>query len=838
MIAAGLENGTIEIRMSRTGKLIKTIKIGDERIQHIIFTKNNNLLILNNYHISIVDSKTGEKIREYENYRGQYSMGLSEDNKYIIAGSFESIQMYATATGEKIADIGKFENGPVTPYTYAISPVQDQMLMGGISKDILVLQTSTLRQIGKLKGHELETTDIFYTPDGKKAISRSMDKTIKIWDMQTFKEIKSIPLESRGSMIISPDSKYAYLEHNEKYIQKIDINTGSKIAETEAHEGNIYDLDISADGSYLISCSQDHIVKIWKASDLTPVRSLIGHKDFVHAAKITPDGEKIVSASGAYFMEDSSIRIWDTGSGKELKSITTKSNIVNLIISKDSRYAFGGTEDSKVVMIDLKKEEIVKKFSGHESKIRALALTGDGKYLIASSISGATKVWNIKSSQELLTAVSFRDGEWVTITTDGFFDASRNGAKYLNILTGQMTVASIDQYYETFYRPDIVAQALSLGKNLEYAIAKPKITIKQIKQAPDVAIVDTLETTDKENLKVTLKITPKNGGIGQIRLYLDDTMIKTGNDRALKAAKSNSVFKTYTIKLPKGNHSLKAVVFNEENTMASKDATHIVLSTYNPVVKPNVYAVAIGINEYKNPSIALKYAVSDAELFVETIKTHTPKLFGNAEVKLLTTKENTTKSNILNTLQSMRNLSANDLFIFYVASHGMVEDSKYHMITSNVGALSARGIKKEALDQDELKNAIANIPTAKKVIILDTCNSGALGEVLQVALLSRGLNETTAMKLLSRAVGSTIISASSSEQEALEGYKGHGLLTYVLTEGLKGKADMDKDGYIKTLEIANYVEDTVPQIAEEVFQRAQYPYISPMGQGFPLVHVQ
>jgi hypothetical protein len=40
------------------------------------------------------------------------------------------------------------------------------------------------------------------------------------------------------------------------------------------------------------------------------------------------------------------------------------------------------------------------------------------------------------------------------------------------------------------------------------------------------------------------------------------------------------------------------------------------------------------------------------------------------------------------------------------------------------------------------------------------------------------------------------------------------------------------------LEIANYVEDTVPEIAEKEFNRAQYPYVSPLGQGFPLVIVE
>ena len=83
-----------------------------------------------------------------------------------------------------------------------------------------------------------------------------------------------------------------------------------------------------------------------------------------------------------------------------------------------------------------------------------------------------------------------------------------------------------------------------------------------------------------------------------------------------------------------------------------------------------------------------------------------------------------------------------------------------------------------------------------------------------------------------------MLSASTSTQQALEGFQGHGLLTYVITEGLKGKADANGDGFVSTLELATYVDEQVPVLAERVFQRAQYPMVSPSGQGFPLVKVK
>jgi hypothetical protein len=59
----------------------------------------------------------------------------------------------------------------------------------------------------------------------------------------------------------------------------------------------------------------------------------------------------------------------------------------------------------------------------------------------------------------------------------------------------------------------------------------------------------------------------------------------------------------------------------------------------------------------------------------------------------------------------------------------------------------------------------------------------------------------------------------------------------VIAEGLSGGADYDGDSYIKTFELADYVDTEVPRLAEQVFRRAQFPTVSPAGQGFPIGRV-
>ncbi len=288
------------------------------------------------------------------------------------------------------------------------------------------------------------------------------------------------------------------------------------------------------------------------------------------------------------------------------------------------------------------------------------------------------------------------------------------------------------------------------------------------------------------------------------------------------------------VKLVNGVNALKAIAFNGDNTMQSEGAVFQITASLAAAAKPSLHALVIGINDYKNPKLQLNYAVADAKLFAETLKQGAAGMFDGVDVKFLSTGDETSSENIIQELKAMQRLNPDDLFVFYVASHATVDEGEYFLITSNVGSTRIERLRTDAVSQTVLKEHLANIPATKKFIVIDTCNAGALGEALQTTVLSRGMSEDTAMKILSRSVGSTILSASTSLQEALEGYNGHGLFTYVLSEGLGGKADKGKTGYVKTTELADYVDNEVPVLAEKVFKRAQYPTISISGQAFPI----
>ena len=77
----------------------------------------------------------------------------------------------------------------------------------------------------------------------------------------------------------------------------------------------------------------------------------------------------------------------------------------------------------------------------------------------------------------------------------------------------------------------------------------------------------------------------------------------------------NEVLKTYNLKLTNGLNTIRAIAFNAENTMQSNDVLHEITASFKSLTKPSLNAIIVGINEYKNPKLQLKYAVSGCRAF-------------------------------------------------------------------------------------------------------------------------------------------------------------------------------------------------------------------------------
>jgi WD40 repeat protein len=616
-----------------------------------------------------------------------------------------------------------------------------------------------------------------------------------------------------------------------------------------------FPVSISPDGRYFLTITKgkgDNPVSIYDASTAVIIKKIEGYK--FSSAMFHPDGQHIITGD-----EKGHVVLWDILTGKETMAFRSNHHIQFFVAKHFDRYLVTSVPPKGLVIWDIHaatlvkglnkemgEEEIlsyvnkksIKKEGSKESVLVGFSgESADGK-LNAKLFDGTVKLFESKTNKEIAQFISFTDGEWIVITPGGYFNASANGAKYLNVRMGK-SVYAIEQFYSNFYRPELVKLALA-GEELPKGESLTDVLAK--KPAPSVQIMSPHSgTVDQDMIKLSVKATDNGGGIGSINIYLNGSQVANDTRSVMVKGKEAADEKilTFSIPLIQGPNEIRAIAFNNEGSMESSPAIINIFSKAN-LQKPDLYAIVVGINEYRNKSISLTYAIPDAKAFAETLKKSAVPLFEKIQIKLLTTFDETTRESITNAFEEMRGkIKPNDLFVFYNASHGIVdvsdEEEQYFLLTSNVLLLSSRHIKKDAMSQKELAKLVGNIPAQKKLIILDTCNAGKGGKEIQAALLqqTRGLTESTAVKILQRAIGSAVFSASSDTQQALEGYRGHGLFTYVLIEGLQGKADIKKEGFITIYGLADFVEEQVVKLSEEVFKRQQTPTIQ-TGANFPI----
>jgi len=118
--------------------------------------------------------------------------------------------------------------------------------------------------------------------------------------------------EAVNSVCFSPDGKYALSGSSDNTIKLWEVNTGRELRSFDRHTAEVNSVAFSSDGKYALSGSTDKTIKLWEVSTGKEIHCFRGHNDAVRSVAFSPDGKYILSGS-----DDNAMKLWEINTGKE-----------------------------------------------------------------------------------------------------------------------------------------------------------------------------------------------------------------------------------------------------------------------------------------------------------------------------------------------------------------------------------------------------------------------------------------------------------------------------------------------------------------------------------------
>jgi WD40 repeat protein/tetratricopeptide (TPR) repeat protein len=281
------------------------------------------------------------------------------------------------------------------------SPDSKTLASASDDNSIKLWDVDTGKQLKTLNGHSSLVNSVVFSPDGKTLASASDDNSIKLWDVATDQQLKTLSGHSSwvNSVVFSPDGKTLASGGADNSIKFWDVATDQQLKTLNGHSSWVNSVVFSPDGKTLASASDDKTIKLWDIATGQQLKTLSGHSSWVNSVVFSPDGKTLASGSA-----DNSIKLWDVAIGQQLKTLNGHSGPVrSVVFSPDGKTLASGSYDNSIKLWDVAIGQQLKTLNGHSASVRSVVFSPDSKTLASGSYDNSIKLWDVAIGQQLKT---------------------------------------------------------------------------------------------------------------------------------------------------------------------------------------------------------------------------------------------------------------------------------------------------------------------------------------------------------------------------------------------------------------------------------------------------
>jgi WD40 repeat protein len=289
-----------------------------------------------------------------------------------------------------------------------------QKLAVGDGGNIRVWDVNTGKPIVKLRRHTGNVTSVAFSPDGKNLASGGADNAVRLWDLETGKELQQIghPNTRRATehfvmelnneitcVAFSPDGKTLFSTvKDDRFLRAWDVVTGKELRRFEGHVGGCLSMALSADGHTLVAGSGDSCIRLWDADNGKELFPANGHRGRIFNLGFVAGGKALMSAG-----RDGRLRIWDLASGKQTHQAGDDTDFIGFMaVSADGRIAASTRQDDETIHLwDMATGKLVRDIDCPHRGVMGAAFSADGKTLASLGAGDLVTLWEVATGKEL-----------------------------------------------------------------------------------------------------------------------------------------------------------------------------------------------------------------------------------------------------------------------------------------------------------------------------------------------------------------------------------------------------------------------------------------------------
>jgi WD40 repeat protein len=286
-------------------------------------------------------------------------------------------------------------------HSVAFSPDRKTFASAGSDMVIKLWDLRTGVELRTLKGDIADVVSVAFSNDGKILASSSWG-IIRLWDVATGAELRT--LKSHGTskvtaVAFSPDGRTLASCSWDKSIRLWDFSTGAELRTLSPDAGYVESVAFSTDGKTLASGSWDHTVRLWDVSSGAELRTLHGHSSAVVSVAFSSDGK--ILASGSW---DHTVKLWDLSTGTELHTLAGHSEAVHSVaFNVDGKILASGSGDKTINLWEVSTGAEIHTLKGHARFVYSVTFSPDGKTLASGSQDNTARLWDVSTATLLRT---------------------------------------------------------------------------------------------------------------------------------------------------------------------------------------------------------------------------------------------------------------------------------------------------------------------------------------------------------------------------------------------------------------------------------------------------